>query len=221
MKKLLLTILLLTNKILYLSVTKVAVFCSADDKASEQFKFVARKLGHKLGENEFGLVTGGSKTGLMKEIIDGYVQKASNLKNLYGVIPTVLKKYNIHHFAIPENQLIWVEGMHSRLEQFHKLSDIIIILPGGFGTLHELMDFLVSKQFSLNNKQIILFNIDGYWNNLLKLFQTMQENNLLTPAHQNIFTVVNNEQECINKLINSVYLDKENRLDAFYWQKKT
>src|SRR5579871_4935985 len=113
----------------------VAIFCSADDKASESFKSLAHKLGQMLGERGFGLVTGGSKTGLMKAVIDGYAAKASHLNTLYGVMPKVLQKYNVHHALIPFEQLIWVDSMHARLEQFHTLSDSIIILPGGFGTL--------------------------------------------------------------------------------------
>lgn len=200
---------------------KVAVFCSADDKACESFKSLAKKLGQKLAEHEFGLVTGGSKTGLMKEVVDGYVSEPAHENNLYGIMPKVLQKYNVHHPLIPTEQLIWVETMHSRLEQFHKLSDIVIILPGGFGTLHELMDFLVAKQFSLHNKPIILINIDGYWDSLLELFQTMQKNNLLAQAHHNIFLVVSDEQECIEKLIENSNLNSENRLDTFYWETKT
>lgn len=197
---------------------KVAVFCSADNKASQSFKALAQNLGKKLGQNNFGLITGGSKTGLMKEVTDGYLAAAPHTNNLYGIMPEVLKKYDAHHPGIAPAQLLWVDTMHKRLETFHELSDIIVILPGGFGTLHELMDFLVAKQFSLTKKPIILINYEQYWDNLLKLFQTMQDNNLLAQSHQNIFVVVQDEDECICA-IQSAQQANFQELDSHYWEK--
>lgn len=134
----------------------VAVFCSADNKVADSFKLLAHNLGTLLGKHGFGLVTGGSQTGLMKEVTDGYCSTAQTLDYLYGIMPEALRPYNAQHKKIPENQLLWVDTMHNRLTAFHNASDAIIILPGGYGTLHELMDFLVHSQFELIKKRLLL-----------------------------------------------------------------
>lgn len=200
------------------AVPRVAVFCSADNKASDSLKMLARDIGIKLGEHAAGLVTGGSKTGLMKEVIDGYLSTAEHAENMYGVIPSVLKEFNVHHTGIFPSHLLWVDTMHTRLATFHELSDIVVILPGGFGTLHELMDFLVAKQFAIINKPIILVNYEHFWDKLLKLFNNMQTQNLLAQSHKNIFTVVSNAEECI-RAITTLSPIEHAGLESLYWEK--
>ncbi len=202
------------------SIVRVAVFCSADDKVSESFKILAHNLGKQLAKHNFGLITGGSRTGLMKEVVDGYTSGATSLENLYGVMPQVLAEYNVHHPAIPQENLHWVKTLHIRLAKYHDLADIIIILPGGFGTLHELMDFLVHNQFALNVKPIILINSQGYWDNLLAQFQTMIKHKLLSPKHLTALSLVKSDDECIEKLINQEFLYSEkDGLSSYYWEK--
>ena len=76
------------------SLRTVGVFCSADDKIPNTFKVETFQLGKYIARSKFNLVTGGSKTGLMKEVVDGY--HAENLNgNIYGVIPQALKKFDI------------------------------------------------------------------------------------------------------------------------------
>lgn len=201
-------------------IMKVAVFCSADNKVSEQFKTYAYNLGTLLGNNNFGLVTGGSCTGLMKEVVNGYVSVTSNIKNLYGIMPQVLACYDAHHRAIPNENLIWVDTIHIRLSKFHELSDVIVVLPGGFGTLHEMMDFLIHNQFALSKKPIILINYEGYWNSLLSQFKTMIKEQLLSPQHLASLIIVQSENECMQKLVNNELQYAEQGLNTRYWENK-
>lgn len=210
--------LLSWNFVVITQMPKVAIFCSADDKVSERFKQVAYSLGKQLGSLHCGLITGGSKTGLMKEVVDGYASTAQDLKQLYGVMPQVLMQYNVHHSAIPQENFTWTETMHARLATFHALADVIIILPGGFGTLHELMDFLVHNQFALCKKRIILLNPDGFWDNLLAQFHVMVEQKLLALKHLELLTLVSSEQACIEKLVTE-QCQAEHGLQTHYWQK--
>jgi len=197
---------------------KVAVFCSADDKASEQFKTIAYNLGKQLGLHNCGLITGGSRTGLMKEVVDGYVSTAQCFDNLYGVMPQILEHYNVHHHAIPQENLKWVETLHTRLALFHELSDIVVVLPGGFGTLHELMDFIVHNQFDLDKKQIILINPQNYWDHLLLQFKVMVEHNLVSSRHLAHIVIVTSEHECIEKLLSQEVCSQEYGLASYYWE---
>lgn len=202
-----------------LATTNVAVFCSADDKVSDGFKEDARWLGSELAKNQFGLVTGGSKTGLMKEVVNGYVGVASSLTNLHGVLPQALASFDVQHPAIPTENLQWVDTIHIRLTAFHERADVIIALPGGFGTLHEILDFLVHKQFGLIQKKIILLNCDGFWNNLINQFQTMIEQNLLTEKALAGLEVFNSVQDCMNALVVEKGTVSEQGLQDRYWER--
>lgn len=196
----------------------VAVFCSADNKVSGAYKTMAYNLGKKLGSHNFGLVTGGSKTGLMKEVVDGYISSAHTKKGLYGVMPHVLYSYNVHHEDILTENLLWVDTLHLRLARFAELAQTIIILPGGFGTLHELMDFLAHNQFALTSKPIILINYQGYWDNLLAQFKVMNEQQLLADKHLHAIHVVDSEDECMNILVNDCAIHQEQGLSDHYWK---
>lgn len=198
---------------------RVAVFCSADDKVSDRYKQSAYELGKELGRKEYGLITGGSKTGLMKEIVDGYANTAADTKQLYGVLPQVLAPYNVQHPTILKEHCLWVETMYKRLERFHELSDVIVVLPGGFGTLHELMDFLVHNQFALDKKQVILINTDGYWDCLLAQFQRMIDEKLLAEKHRALLICVPSVAACIERLEGTGNVQGEQGLQSHYWQK--
>ena len=197
----------------------VAVFCSADDNASDQFKILAHNLGKQLAGSHYGLITGGSRTGLMKEVTDGYVATAKDLKNLYGALPQVLASYNVQHTAIPTQNLLWTETLHTRLDIFNQRADIIIILPGGFGTLHELLDFLVINQFTPNKKPIIIINPDGYWDHLLQQFETMIKHKLLSKHHAAALITVSSERECLRLLTTENFVTVEHGLETHYWER--
>lgn len=199
---------------------KVAVFCSADDKAPLEFKNLAYQLGQQLGINNFGLITGGSRTGLMKEIVDGYTNQKGNPNQLYGILPLALKQFNVQHQSIPQENLKWAQNIHERLLDFHQLADIIIVLPGGYGTLHELMDFLVHNQFGIHKTQILLINLNGFWDPFLTMLNTMQSHNLLAKKHFDILSVVISIDECIAKILCKDSSNSEHGLNTYYWEKK-
>ncbi len=175
----------------------VAVFCSADDKISQKYKNEARALGERLAETDSNLVTGGSKTGLMKEVVDGFLTKGEK-ERVTGVLPEVLKAHNVHHEGI--SQLHWVDGMHERLKTFHSLAQAIVVLPGGFGTMHEMLDFLVSNQFGITSQKIILLNTNGFWDFFLKQLEVMQEENILAVKHRNLLQVATSIDQAISLL---------------------
>ena len=192
----------------------VAVFCSADDKISQKYKDEANTLGERLAKTQCNLVTGGSKTGLMKEVVDGFLTKGA-AERITGVLPKVLKEHNVHHEGI--YQLNWVDGMHERLKTFHALAQAIVILPGGFGTMHELLDFLVSNQFGITSQKIILLNTNGFWDFFLKQLEVMQEENILAAKHRNLLQVATSIDQAISLLsIQQVTAG----LDDRFWEAK-
>ncbi len=200
----------------------VGVFCSANDQIPASFKKAAFSLGKAVAKNHYNLITGGSKTGLMKEVVDGYLNSV-NAKQLHGVMPEALRSYNVQHTEILDDNLTWTETLHKRLAVFQDKVDIIVVMPGGFGTLHELMDFLTHSQFGLIKKQIILLNLDHFWDHLLEQFKVMLDTNTVQQKHLNQMQVVTTVDEVIQTIEHNLKskntLDDENQgLKGRYWE---
>lgn len=193
------------------------MFCGADEKVEEGYKTLAHNLGEMIAENGYGLVTGGSNTGLMQHVTNGFVRKGNNSENLHGILPIIFKDAGVEHPLIPSINLVWTKSLGVRLEEFHKMSDAVIVLPGGFGTLHELMDFLVKKQFKQSNQPIILINTKDFWQGFLVQVNQMVTEKFLTQSHRTLFTVVNTADEAIKSLENEQ--PTHQGIDDGYWKK--
>ncbi|MCE2716841.1 MAG: LOG family protein [Pseudomonadota bacterium] len=180
----------------------VGIFCSADDKVPHEFKILAYELAKKLREKDLGIVTSASKTGLIREVARGY-----------GSISITTR-----HFFIPDDNPTWTENLYSRLSAFHERCSVIVVLPGGFGTLHELMDFLVHNQLGLIKVPIIVLNIDGFWDGQLKQFEKMVEKNCLAIKHLSFIKVVPTLEGCIAAIDNEPEHQSHWELDE-YWKK--
>lgn len=195
----------------------VGVFCATDEQVPEPYKTEAFELGRLLCRSGYGLVTGGSNTGLMNAVVNGFASQEET-EHLRGILPSIFKAYNVHHPKIPEANLIWTESIHERLQSFHNFCDTMIVLPGGFGTLHELMDFIVPKQWGLSQKKIILLNVDHYWDYQLLQFQVMVEKKVLKQRHLDLLTVVHSVEECMAAILlqDGEHLGLQDR----YWEEK-
>lgn len=200
---------------------KVGVFCSADNKIQNTYKEMAYNLGCALGSAQLELIIGGSNTGLMKEVTDGYlVHGKADL--ISGILPKALQSFNVLHADIPSLNVIWAEDIHQRLKIFYDACDIILILPGGFGTLHELMDFVVHNQFGTQKKPIILLNFQNFWDGLLEQFETMISMGALSPKHFHMITVVRSLQDCLEELCMQGSIKQDhNNLEERYWESPT
>ncbi len=177
----------------------ICVFCSGDEKAPEEYKKLAFELGTQLAKHNCALVTGGGCNGLMKYVNDGH--GSINLPTpRYGVIPHVFREYELQHPNIGEQNLHWVDTTHQRLSCMYELSEEIVVLPGGFGTLHELLDCLVHNQFGIIKKRIYLFNIANYWQPFLQQCQLMLQQKTLAPQHFAYLTVVNSIEELMEHI---------------------
>lgn len=174
----------------------VGVFCGADNKIPELFKKEAYTLGRAIGQNNYNLVTGASRTGLMNEIMNGFIDQ-NGAGQIKGIIPSLFKDFDVHHQNLKDDNLIWTDTFHQRLQLFQNQCDVMIVLPGGFGTLHELMDFLVSCQFGQIRSKIILFNMHNFWDFLLHQFIVMVQNKTLIKRHLELIVVVSTVAECM------------------------
>jgi uncharacterized protein (TIGR00730 family) len=175
----------------------ITVFCGSSFGTEEIYKEQAELLGKTLAKQNIGLVYGGANVGLMGAVADGALSENGTV---IGVLPNFLRSKEIAHKGLTE--LILVESMHERKTKMNDLCDGVIALPGGFGTLEELFEMLTWAQLGLHKKPIAILNINGFYDSLLELLQTMSEKGLLKEANQKMLLVSDNIDDLLNQMKN-------------------
>jgi hypothetical protein len=179
----------------------IVVFCGASTSNDSILNMKATEFGKLLALKNIQLVYGGAKIGLMGNIANGVLE---NRGKVIGVIPDFLTSKEVVHESLTE--LIITETMHERKLKMYEISDGIIALPGGFGTLEELFEMLSWAQLGLHKKPIGLLNINGFYDDLLSFIEVMIEKELLKPSYKKLVLVANNADELLEKMNNFIPL---------------
>lgn len=179
------------------SIKTICVYSSSANNLEQKFYEAAKELGILMGQNGFNLVYGGGTLGTM------WVN-AQAVKNfggkVFGVIPEKLHALGIENYDCDE--LIVTKCMRSRKQKMDELSDAVIAIAGGFGTLEELSEMIVQKQLGYNNKAIVILNTGGFYDNLLKFFNEMMNKNFATSNSNELYFVAKTPKEAIEYLKN-------------------
>lgn len=178
---------------------RITVFCGSSFGTDEIYKEQAALLGQTLAKQNIELVYGGANVGLMGAVADGALNEGGKV---IGVLPDFLRSKEIAHTGLTE--LILVESMHERKTKMSDLCDGVIALPGGFGTLEELFEMITWAQLGLHKKPIAILNINGFYNSLLELIQTMADKGLLKEENQKMLLVSNNIEDLLDKMNNYI-----------------
>lgn len=180
-------------------VKRVAVFCGSSTGKNPAYAKAARSLGTSLAQNGIELVFGGGSVGLMNELANAVL--AENGK-AHGVIPEHLLRMEVGHNGLTNLHI--TKNMHERKAMMSELSDAYVALPGGFGTFEELMEAITWSQIHIHDKQIVLLNIDGYYNKLLEFINHSVAQGFIRESNMNIFQTADSTAECLQTLgINS------------------
>jgi len=178
---------------------RVSVFCGSSLGTDEVFQKQAYLLGETLAVKKIGLVYGGANIGLMGAVADGALSKGGEV---IGVLPNFLQAKEIAHKNL--TQLILVETMHQRKTTMNDLSDGVIALAGGFGTLEELFEMLTWAQLGLHKKPIALLNTEGFFDSLKTLLQTMVDKGFLKKANHQMLLVSKDVNDLLVQMKNYV-----------------
>jgi uncharacterized protein (TIGR00730 family) len=162
----------------------IAVFCGSSSGNEELYAQQTYTLGTYLAHNNYSLVYGGASIGLMGAIADGVLDNGGKVT---GIIPSFFTNKEIMHQHLTE--CIIVESMHERKMAMYKLSDGIIILPGGYGTMDEFFEILTWAQLGLHKKPIGLWNIQGFYHPLLTMIEKMAEKGFVQTHHVSLLCV--------------------------------
>ena len=190
---------------------KVCVFCSSSNTLENKYYTDADELGVLLAENEFDLVYGGSSVGTMYTIAKAAKRNGSKI---YGVMPEKLYGFGVHSNECDEFYL--TEDMRSRKDKLDELSDAVIAMAGGFGTLEEVSEILCHKQLGYNNKPIIFLNTNGFYDNLISFFDNIMLESFAKMTASKLYYVAETPKDAINYLLNYEYGDKTVRPEDIY-----
>ncbi len=178
------------------NIRRVAVYCGSADGTNPAFRAEAVALGEAIAAAGLSLVYGGAIAGLMGAVADAALAGGAEV---IGVLPGVLAGKEIAHSRLTRLEL--VETMHQRKARMMELADAFLILPGGYGTLEELLETVTWAQLRLHSKPCILVNAAGYWDGLLKFLDTAVEAGFLKPKNRALMRVAASAAEAVQMAI--------------------
>lgn len=187
-------------------IKKVCVYCASSSKVNFQYVKTAEKLGEILAENNLDLVYGAGSVGLMGVLADSALKKGGRVT---GVIPRFMVEMEWQHDGLTE--LILTETMHERKLEMAKLADAVVALPGGFGTMEELLEIITWKQLGIHSLPIVIVNVNGYYNHLLAQFSQAADELFVRPKHLDMWRVVNDVDNVLEALNNEKIIHEDIR----------
>lgn len=181
---------------------KIAVYCASSTKIHPDYFEAARQLGSELARRDLELVNGAGRMGLMAATSDACLAEGGRVT---GVIPKFMVEQSWHHTGL--THLIETPDMHQRKQTIANISDGCIALPGGCGTLEELMEVITWKQLGLYLKPIVILNIRGYYDPLLQQLQRGIDEHFMGERHAAIWRVAETPAEAIDLVLSTPLWD--------------
>jgi hypothetical protein len=180
-------------------INAVCVYCGSSPGTEPDFVEAARKLGKILAENGIRLIYGGGSVGLMGAVAESVLEHGGAAT---GIIPEFLTKRERPRQLAQE--LIVTSDMHERKRTMFERADAFVALPGGLGTLEELVEQLTWAQLGRHKKPILIANVSGYWDPLLVLIDHMRAIKFMPPAIKVDFLVTERVEDILPMLREAV-----------------
>ncbi len=180
-----------------MNIKSLTIYCSSSNNIDEEYYNCTRKISEILANNGILVVYGGGQVGLMGEL----AKTSIKLRNkVIGVIPEFL--IDKEKALIDNIDLKIVKNMQERKKLLFELGDAFLILPGGTGTMEELIEVISSKKLKLHNKPIIFFNLNNFWDPLFMQFEKIISNKFGNKNLQNLYEVIDKTKQ-LKEIINS------------------
>jgi uncharacterized protein (TIGR00730 family) len=175
--------------------TSICVYCGSSPGKDPAFLHAAREVGTLIAKRGLTLVYGGGNVGLMGVLADTVLAAGGRV---VGVIPDHLVRWEVGHNGLTERHV--VASMHERKAKMISLADGFLALPGGVGTLEEIVEAFVWMQLGLHAKPCALLNINGYYDPLVKFLEQMVESRFLRPEQLTQLVVAREPTEALDRL---------------------
>lgn len=177
------------------TIRTVCVYCASSMKIPAVYFEAAAELGRLLGERGLRVVNGAGNVGLMRALTDATLEAGGTVT---GVIPRFMVEQGWQHDGLTE--LIVTADMHERKRLMASMSDGVIALPGGCGTMEELLEIITWKQLGLYLKPIVVLNTDGFYDPLLAMLARAVERHFMREQHRALWTVAASVDEAVDML---------------------
>ena len=174
----------------------LCVYCGSGPGKDPAYMQAANSLGTSIAQNGLGLVYGGGSIGLMGETARAVLAHSGRV---IGIIPDFLiqKERMLEQAPGQTHELIVTNSMHERKITMFERAHGFVVLPGGLGTLEELAEIATWAQLERHNKPIIICNVNGYWDPLVKLLDHMREEHFIRTGMEISLDVVNSAQDVV------------------------
>jgi uncharacterized protein (TIGR00730 family) len=173
---------------------RICVYCGSSSGFTPRYLDVAQRLGQTLARRKLGLVYGGARVGLMGRVADAALAEGGDV---FGVIPRAFASRVAHEGL---TKLHVVDTMHVRKNLMFEMADAFIALPGGFGTLEEILEMLTWAQIGIHDKPCGIINTDGYFDSFLSFLNNAVSNGFVKPEHRRMLLVAGNPEEMLQKI---------------------
>lgn len=167
-----------------MNINNISVFCASSTGIDPIYMQQAYRVGKEIAQRGQSVVYGGARVGLMGAVASGAIENGGKV---YGVIPEFMKLKEIEFEGLTETYI--VETMHQRKAKMEQLSDAIIALPGGFGTMDELFEIITWGQLALHEKPVGLLNLEGFYDPMVSWVDSMIARGFVKPEYRHLFIV--------------------------------
>ncbi len=174
---------------------RVTVYCAGSAKTNPVYLRGAERLAHAFLNEGAELVFGGGKTGLMGHLATSIIEGGGTA---HGVMPHFLKDIEMNHPLVSD--FIFVDTMSERKQLLLANTEGLIALPGGCGTLEELLEAITLKRLGQYLKPIVIVNQEGFYTPQLEMLEKMIEEDFMRPEHRNLWTVVGDPSEALDAI---------------------
>lgn len=171
----------------------LCVYCGASERVAPVYYEAAETLGKLIAQNNFNMVYGGGRLGLMGRVSNSVIEHGGLV---VGITTEQLDaREGVQHGL---HELHVVDTMHTRKFKMSQKADAFVIMPGGYGTLDEFFEILTWKQLNLHKKPIIIANLNNYWDPLIKLFNHIIDTDFARKEHTQLIHIANTLEEVID-----------------------
>ena len=176
-------------------IKKVCVFCASSRQVDTKYFEATEQIANTIVANNIISIYGGGAVGLMGKYADTVLRKDGRI---IGIIPKFMAEIEWAHKNLTE--LVIVNDLHQRKQRLIEGVDAVIALPGGCGTIEELLEVITLKRLGKFIKPIIIVNVDGFYNPLIEMLNRCIKENFMSKKHEEMWTVIDNPNHVIDAI---------------------
>lgn len=175
----------------------ICVFCSSSNAIKDVYFDEAAKLGQIIAQNQYALINGGANVGLMEAVT---IAARDGGAKTVGIIPERMIGRSLA--SDNSHEVIVTTDMMTRKEKMREMSDAFIALPGGFGTLEEILEVMTLKQLSYHHKPIVFINTNNFFDSLFQQFELSYEEQFAKELYRELYYIAKDADEAMNYINN-------------------